>query len=66
MHALRGSSSELGAERLVGLCLEARQLRALDMGGERPQDLADQIHAAFEEVLLALEAYVSARRDAMT
>lgn len=66
VHALRGSSSELGAKRLVGLCLEARQLRALDMGGERPQDLADQIHAAFGEVLLALEAYVSARREAMT
>ena len=65
-HALRGSSSELGAEQLVQLCMEVRRLKPYDMSGPKPQDLAHQIHAAFEGVLLALDAYLSRHRDVMT
>jgi two-component system sensor histidine kinase RpfC len=65
-HALRGSSSELGAEKLVALCMAARRLKPYDMGGRKSQDLADQIHATFEAVLLALDDYLSRHRDVMT
>ena len=65
-HALRGSSSELGAQELVRLCMEVRRLKPYDMASQRPQDLASQIHAAFEGVLVALEDYLSRHRDVMT
>ncbi|HDP89367.1 MAG TPA: response regulator [Thioalkalivibrio sp.] len=66
VHALRGSSSELGAARLVALCLKARRLKSYAMSGGEPLDLANQIQAAFEEVLVALDAYLSRHCDAMT
>ena len=65
-HALRGSSSEFGAQGLVELCLEAKRLKPYDMGTEKPRQLAQRAREAFEAVLAGLDAYLSRRRGAMT
>jgi len=55
IHALKGSSSELGATQLVALCLQAEQLKPYDVNSTLIIDLAENIEAAFLKTVIHLE-----------
>ena len=53
-HGLKGSSANLGAPHLAGLCAELEQ-QGLRAGSERSEALRDQIEREFRRVRQALE-----------
>ena len=55
IHALKGSSSELGATQLVALCLQAERLKPYDVNSTLIIDLAENIDAAFLKTVTVLE-----------
>tara|TARA_R110001606_G_scaffold363430_3_gene517596 strand:- start:52229 stop:54772 length:2544 start_codon:yes stop_codon:yes gene_type:complete len=55
LHALKGSATELGATRLVKLCLQAEALKPYDTGTSRMFSLTSQIEKAFESTVSVLE-----------
>jgi HPt (histidine-containing phosphotransfer) domain-containing protein len=63
VHALRGSSIEFGAYRLVELCSEGEEL---DVAALDPVELVERarvIHSTYEATRLALEEYADTRRS---
>lgn len=56
LHALKGSATELGATRLVNLCLQAEALKPHDTGTAHMFSLTEQIESAFESTVSALES----------
>ncbi|MDB2705206.1 ATP-binding protein [Pseudomonadota bacterium] len=55
IHALKGSSSELGATKLVALCIQAEKLRAYDVNSTSIIDLAENIEEAFLKTVTVIE-----------
>ena len=55
LHALKGSATELGATRLVELCLKAEAIKPYDTGTARMFSLNDDIEKAFETTVSVLE-----------
>lgn len=55
LHALKGSATELGATRLIELCLQGEALKPHDTGTELMLGLANQIEKAFDRTIFALE-----------
>ena len=54
LHALKGSSTELGATRLVEICVEAEALKPYDMGSEKINQMSLQIEEIFNKTVAAL------------
>jgi two-component system sensor histidine kinase RpfC len=55
LHALKGSATELGAIRLVALCLQAEALKPYDTGSAHMFSLTSQIEKAFDSTVSVLE-----------
>lgn len=56
LHALKGSATELGASKLVSLCLEAEEIKPYEMATPRTSSLYSQIETTFANTISALEA----------
>jgi two-component system sensor histidine kinase RpfC len=54
LHALKGTSTELGAQQLAELCRQAEQLKPQQINSQEMITLVDEISAKFEETLSAL------------
>ncbi len=54
LHALKGSSTELGATRLVEICAEAEALKPYDMGSEKINRMCFKIEEIFNKTVAAL------------
>ena len=62
LHALKGSSIELGAKKLSTICARAETLKPYDIGGESIKKIAAEIEQAFVETTAALSN--ATRQDA--
>lgn len=58
LHALKGSSSELGANRVADLCRQAEAFKPFDIGSSELLQLTDKLLHAFTETLSELETVV--------
>lgn len=56
LHALKGSATELGATRLVELCVQGEALKPYDTGTAIIHSLTDQIEHTFSRSVSVLEA----------
>ncbi len=54
LHALKGSATELGAGRLVEICLKSESLKPYDMGSEKIVQLCLQLEEIFKNTITAL------------
>jgi two-component system sensor histidine kinase RpfC len=54
LHALKGSATELGANRLVEICLEGEALKPYDMGSEKVEKMSERIEEVFNRTIAAL------------
>ncbi|MDH3715496.1 MAG: ATP-binding protein [Gammaproteobacteria bacterium] len=59
LHALKGSSSELGCKQLVTVCQNGHSIKPPDMAGSRPAELADQVGEIFERTIEELARYAT-------
>lgn len=59
LHALKGSSSELGAEKLSGLCLKGELFKPYDIGTEKLTQLSKEISNAYVKTIEALNNILS-------
>ena len=48
LHALKGSSTELGAARLVNICIKGEALKPYDMGSDKIKTLSRELDNVFE------------------
>jgi two-component system sensor histidine kinase RpfC len=63
LHALKGSATELGANRLVEVCLEGEALKPYDMGSKKIEQISVRIAEVFENTVTALKNAVTAEQD---
>jgi len=60
IHALKGSSAQLGCNTLAELCLHAERLKPYDMAGKKPALLADEISQTFDASCTAMTQFLQA------
>jgi len=58
IHALKGSSAQLGCNTLAELCLQAEKLKPYDMAGKKPVLLAGEISQTFEASCIAMTQFL--------
>jgi len=58
IHALKGSSAQLGCNTLAELCLHSERLKPYDMAGNKPALLADEISQTFDASCIALTRFL--------
>jgi len=63
LHALKGSSTELGANRLAEVCQEGEALKPYDMGSKKIQQMSERIAEVFEKTIAALNNAAMAEED---
>ena len=63
LHALKGSATELGATRLVEVCLEGEALKPYDMGSEKIEQMSKRIEEVFNRTVAALNNATTAEED---
>ena len=63
LHALKGSSSELGAGKLVAACLEGEALKPYDLGTDKMHKTCQQIEDVFTETVTALSCAVTIEKQ---
>lgn len=54
LHALKGTSTELGASTLATLCREAETLKPAQINSSEMIELVDKLNSVFEETLVAI------------
>ncbi len=54
LHALKGSSLELGAKKLSGICARGEGLKPYDIGSDNIREMAAEVETAFLETSAAL------------
>ena len=59
LHALKGSATELGANRLVEVCMEGEALKPYDLGGEKINRMCTHIEDVFVNTVTALNNAVT-------
>ncbi len=59
VHALKGSSTELGGSKLVEICLAAEALKPYDLGSEKVISLIERLEDTFDKTVTALFAAVT-------
>jgi len=59
LHALKGSSTEIGAGKLVETCLEGEAIKPYDMGSEKIQRLSEDLEEIFNRTVTALDNAVT-------
>ena len=60
LHALRGSAGELGATRIVDVCLQLRALKPFELGQARSVQLVERLQSVHEETRLRLDEFARA------
>ena len=63
LHALKGSATELGADRLVEICLEGEALKPYDLGSEKIEQMSKRIAEVFKKTVAALNNAATAEED---
>ena len=63
LHALKGSATELGANRLVEVCLEGEALKPYDMGSKKIEQMSERIEEVFDRTIAALNNAAMAEAD---
>jgi two-component system sensor histidine kinase RpfC len=63
LHALKGSSSELGAGKLVTACLEGEALKPYDLGTDKIHITCQHIEDVFTQTVAALSNAVTAEKQ---
>jgi two-component system sensor histidine kinase RpfC len=63
LHALKGSATELGANRLVEVCLQGEALKPYDMGSEKIEQMSMRIAEVFDNTVAALNNAATAEGD---
>ena len=63
LHALKGSATELGANKLVEVCLEGEALKPYDMGSNKIRQMSERIAEVFEKTVAALNNAVMAEEN---
>jgi len=58
MHALKGSSAQLGCTRLAKLCLQAESLKPCEMASHKPALLANEISQCFDASCVSLARFL--------
>ncbi|OOZ38052.1 response regulator transcription factor, partial [Solemya elarraichensis gill symbiont] len=59
LHALKGSATELGANKLVDICLQGEALKPYDIGTEKMRQINRKVEEIFNLTVNALEQSVS-------
>jgi two-component system sensor histidine kinase RpfC len=59
LHALKGSSTEIGATELAKLCAVAETMKSQDIASMKLKMLADKIDSTYRHTLLALKEYIA-------
>jgi two-component system sensor histidine kinase RpfC len=59
LHALKGSATELGATKLVDICLEGEALKPFDMGSEKINQTCMRVEEIFKLTVTALNNAVT-------
>jgi len=59
LHALKGSATELGAGKLVEICLEAESLKPHDIGSEKITRIYSRLEKIFNNTIAALDNAVT-------
>jgi len=65
LHALKGSATELGAEKLVEICLKCEALKPYDTGTDKIKTLVRQLEHDFTNTVSALGKAVSLAQNQM-
>jgi two-component system sensor histidine kinase RpfC len=65
LHALKGSATELGAEKLVELCQKCEALKPYDIGTDKIKTLVHQLEHDFTNTVSALGKAVSLAQNQM-
>ena len=63
LHALKGSATELGANKLVEICQQGESLKPYDIGTDKIKKLSHQLNHHFTNTVLALGKAVSLVQD---
>ena len=63
LHALKGSATELGANKLVDVCQQGEALKPYDIGTDKIKKLSHQLNHHFTNTVLALGKAVSLVQD---
>jgi len=59
LHALKGSSTELGAYPLANICIRGESCKLIDIGSEKLIKLSQEIECAFQNTVTALDTTIS-------
>jgi two-component system sensor histidine kinase RpfC len=65
LHALKGSATELGAEKLVEICQKCEVLKPYDIGTDKIKTLVHQLEHDFTNTVSALGKAISLAQDQM-
>ena len=60
LHALKGSATELGAGKLVEICLQGEALKPYDLASEKIVNLCEELESVFNNTVTALNNAVTA------
>ena len=63
LHALKGSATELGAHKLVSICVEGEALKPYDMGSDKIDQMCQQIEEIFNKTVTALSNAVTVEHE---
>ncbi len=63
LHALKGSATELGANKLVEICAEGEMLKPYDMGTEKISQMCLQIEEVFQKTVAAFNNAATVQED---
>lgn len=63
LHALKGSSSEFGAAKLVSVCDEGEALKSYDIGTDKINQLCQRIEDIFNSTIIALHAAITVKQQ---
>lgn len=63
LHALKGSATELGANRLVKVCIKGEKFKPYDIGSEKTQLLLKELEHVFAKTITSLEEAVTPKRN---
>lgn len=63
LHALKGSATELGANKLVEICAQGEALKPYDLGGEKINQMCLRVEEVFKNTIAALDNAAMVEED---
>lgn len=64
LHAIKGSATELGANKLVDICVEGESLKPYDLGSEKIDQMCQRIEEVFDKTVTALLSAITVEHEA--